>query len=193
MNWLDILLLLIAGLSLAASFRKGLAREVIGLLSVVLALLLGLWFYGTAGSFLAPHIESRQTANMAGFVLVFTGVLLAGVLVNYLVGKFLKATGLSFFDHLLGALFGLARGFLLCVALIFAMMAFSQAARPPEAVVGSRLAPYVLHGARVAAAMAPHEIKESFRKRYAQARGVWARALERGAAIGPAADKQGRQ
>jgi membrane protein required for colicin V production len=43
MNWLDIVLLLILVVSVFTSFRKGLSRELIGLVSVVLGLLLGAW------------------------------------------------------------------------------------------------------------------------------------------------------
>ena len=71
MNWLDVVLLLILAVSVVASFRKGFSREVIGLVSVVLALLLGTWFYGTASALLQPYLSSRSVANFAGFFLVF--------------------------------------------------------------------------------------------------------------------------
>ena len=48
MNWLDVVLLAVLAVSAALSFRKGLTREVVGLASVVLAILLGIWFYGSA-------------------------------------------------------------------------------------------------------------------------------------------------
>ncbi len=62
---------------------------------MVLGFVLGLWFYGWAGGFLAPYLSSRQAANFAGFILVFIGVLLAGALVSFVVGKFLKVIGRS--------------------------------------------------------------------------------------------------
>jgi len=130
MNWLDIVLLVILATSIITSFRKGFSREVISLVSVVLALLLGSWFYGTAGSFLLPYLSSRSMAMFAGFFLVFLGVILLGTVVSYSVGKFIKVTGLSFFDHVLGAVFGLARGLLIAVALVLGMMAFSPEKRP---------------------------------------------------------------
>jgi membrane protein required for colicin V production len=189
MNWLDIVLLLILGLSVAASFRKGLSREVIGLLSVVLALILGVWFYGTAGAFLEPYVSSRATANFAGFFLVFFGLLLAGALVSYLLGKFLKVTGLSLVDRLLGAGFGLLRGIVVAVALILGIMAFTPSEGAPVSVVNSRVAPYVVDAARVCAAMAPRELKEGFRKSYAQVKSAWGRALEKGIRSVPGTDK----
>ncbi len=179
MNWLDIALALIVIASVAASFRKGFTREVIGLVSVVLGLVLGLWFYGTAGSYLAPYLSSQRMANFAGFFIVFFGIILLGGIVGVVVGKFLRVTGLSFFDHLLGAGFGVVRGLLIAVALMAAVMAFAAGDRPPDAVVHSRLAPYVAGASRVFAAVAPHEFKEGFKKSYAQARQAWQKALSR--------------
>jgi membrane protein required for colicin V production len=180
MNWLDIILLVILATSIITSFRKGLSREVIGLVSVVLALLLGSWFYGTAGAFLLPYLSSRSMAMFGGFFLVFVAVILLGTLVSYSVGKFLKVTGLSFFDHTLGAVFGLARGLLVGVALVLGMMAFSPGEQAPRGVVNSRLAPYVVDTARVVSSIAPFELKEGFRKTYAQVKSAWGKALEHG-------------
>jgi membrane protein required for colicin V production len=171
------------------SFRKGLSREVIGLVSVLLALILALWLYGSAGVYLSPYISSRATAEIVAFFLVFVCVILLGSLVSYIVGKFLRVTGLSIFDHALGALFGAARGALVAVALVMGMMAFTPSDHPPAAVVNSRLAPYVADAARVFAAMAPHKLKEGFRKTYAQVKTAWGTALEKADPASPKAEK----
>ena len=180
MNWLDVVVLAILAVSVALSFRKGLVREVVGLVSVVLAILLGIWFYGTAGSLLVPYLSSRALANFAGFLLVFGAVMLVGHLVSYTIGKFLRVTGLSIFDHLLGAVFGALRGLLISVALIMAIMAFSQGDKPPSSVVHSCTAPYMVDAARGFAALAPHELKNGFRKTYDQVRWAWRQALGEG-------------
>jgi membrane protein required for colicin V production len=178
MNWLDILLLVILVWCVFTSFRKGLTREIVGLASVVLALLLGIWFYGTAGSLVAPYVSSRGVANLAGFLIVFAAVLLAGALVNVILGKFLRVTGLSIADHALGAVFGLVRAALIAVALVMGIMAFSPEGRPPAAVVNSRLSPYVASASRVFAAAAPHELKEGFRRTYGEVRSAWRHAAD---------------
>src|SRR5581483_7473269 len=128
----------------------------------------GSWLYGLVGGHLLPYLSSRAVANFAGFALVFCGVMLVGSLVSFIFGKFLKVTGLSFFDHLLGAGFGIVRGILISAALVMGIMAFAQGDRPPTAVVQSRMAPYVVDVARVVVALAPHELKEDFRKTYAR-------------------------
>lgn len=178
MNWLDVVLALILAASVVTSFRKGFSRELIGLTSVVIGLFAGSWFYGLAGSLLAPYLNSKTAANFAGFFLVFFAVVLLGSIVSLLVGRFLKFTGLSFFDRLLGAAFGLLRGALIGVAIVMGMMAFSPSDRPAKAVVESHIAPYLVDVARIAAAAAPHELKEGFRKTYAQVKDAWGKALE---------------
>jgi membrane protein required for colicin V production len=180
MNWLDVVLLIALAASVISSFRKGLTREVIGLVSVLLALVLGAWLYGSAGSFLLPYVSSRWVANFVGFMIMFGGVMLAGAVVSFTAGKMLKFTGLSVFDHMLGAGFGVVRGVLISTALVMAIMAFSPDGDPPSSVVRSRLAPYVVDTARVFAAMAPRELKDGFRRTYSQVKGVWANAVNRG-------------
>ncbi len=180
MNWLDVVLLLILAGSIVTSFRKGLSREIIGLVSVVVALLLGIWFYGTAGSYLLPYLSSRAAANFAGFLIVFCAIVLVGSVVSAIVGRFLRVTGLSFVDHALGALFGTVRGVVISIALLVAILAFSPGEKPPESVVQSRVAPYVTGAASFFAAIAPHELKEGFHKSYGQVKESWGHALDEG-------------
>jgi membrane protein required for colicin V production len=190
MNWFDWLLISILGVSTFLSFRRGFSREVIGLVSVVAALLAGIWFYGTAGSILLPYMSSRGLANFLGFLLVFGGVILAGGLVSFFVGRFLKITGLSIPDRLLGAVFGLLRGIVIAVALVMGAMAFSPDGHPPAAVVGSQVAPYVVDTARVLTALAPFELKEGFRKTYEAVREAWDHAVDKGVGKFPGEKKK---
>ncbi len=190
MNWLDILLLLILAASIFTSLRKGLSREIIGLVAVAAGLLLAIWLYGTAGGFLEPYVSSPAVAHFAGFCLVFFGALLAGSLVSYVAGRFLRVTGLSFFDHLLGAAFGLLRGVLIGVAVVMGLMAFSPPDGPPRSVVRSRVAPYVVDAARVVASMAPHEVREGFRKTYGEVKSAWGKTFENGIRKQPGPEKR---
>jgi membrane protein required for colicin V production len=179
MNWLDVILLLIIGASVIGSFRKGFSRQVIHLVAVVAGLVLGAWFYGRIAEYLEPHVSSPAGAKVAGFLIVFFGVVLVGAIISSIVGKFLRVTGLSIVDHLLGAVFGLLRGVLVAVAIIMAAMAFSKGSTPPRAIEESRTAPYISQAARLFAAMAPHELREGFHKSYEQAKVVWDRTVQK--------------
>ncbi|HLY16523.1 MAG TPA: CvpA family protein [Bryobacteraceae bacterium] len=180
MNWLDIVLLIVLVLSVVTSFSTGLAREVVGLVSMIAALVLAIWFYGTAGSLMLPFVSSPGVAHFCGFLIVFFGVLILGGIVGRLLGRMMKAVGLSFFDRLLGAGFGLVRGLLISISVVLALLAFTPGKSPPDAVVHSRVAPYVIDAARVFAAMAPRELKDGFRKSYGQVKTIWGNALKKG-------------
>lgn len=173
MNWLDIVLLLILVWSLAVGVARGFSRQAIGLISTIVAVIAGAWFYGPAGAFLQPYVSSRSIANLCGFALVFAGVMLAGALIAWALGKLLKWAGLSWFDRLLGGVFGLVRALLISIAIVMALVAFTPGPDPPRSVVRSRLAPYALDSANVLASVTPHELKAEFRKRYEQVKKIW--------------------
>ena len=175
-NWLDAAIVLILFISIITSVQKGFSREVIGLVAAFVGLLLGIWFYGTAGAWLQPYVSSSSIANFLGFLIVFVGVIIAGGLLSWVVSRVLRTVGLSWIDRMLGAAFGIARGLIVSVALVMIMVAFapgSTAATPPNAVVKSRLAPYVIGVSRVITQIAPYELKDEFHKRYEQVKRAW--------------------
>jgi membrane protein required for colicin V production len=190
MNWLDLVLLLVLAASVLSSFRKGLTREILGLISVIAAILAGCWLYGTAGSFLLPYVSSRAVANFLGFFLAFGATMLLGSVAGFIAGKFLTVTGLSILDHLLGAGFGILRGFLIAGALLLGVLAFSSGDAPPRVVARSHLAPYAIYTARGFAALAPHDLRQSFNKHYQQLKSIWERAVERDASSLPGREEE---
>ena len=171
MNWLDYVLIAILLVSVVMSARKGFSREIIGLAAAFFALILGMWFYGLAGSFLLPYVNSPRIANLIGFLLVVIAVLLCGSIVGWIVSRFLRTVGLSFFDRLLGAAFGLVRGLLVATAVLMAYMAFGpnvDSQTVSTSMANSRIAPWVLDASHLFVTVAPMELKTSFRKQYDQ-------------------------
>ncbi len=86
-----------------------------------------------------------------------------------IVKGFLKAVGLSFFDRLLGGLFGLVRGSIVCIALLTGYMAFGRIGNgkaAPAAVVHSEIAPFLLEASHIVVNAAPAELKSSFSAEY---------------------------
>jgi membrane protein required for colicin V production len=183
MNWLDLLLILILAASIASSFARGFTREVIGLAAAVAGLLCGLWFYRMAGSAVRTYVGSPEAANLIGFLLIFALALVIGWILSVLAGMAMKVVGLSWLDRLMGAAFGVARGVIISVALITAIVAWApgrDAKSPPQAVVQSRLAPYLIDAAHAASMAAPKELRDEFARRYEQVKRIWESALKRG-------------
>jgi len=178
LNWLDIVLLLVLGLSLIGGLKKGIAREIIGLIAAIVAFVCGLWFYGSAGSFLLPYVSHKGVANFIGFLGVFLGVVLLGTGVGFLLKMLLKWAGLSWLDRLMGGVFGILRGILFSIVLVLALMAFTPAP-PPSSVVRSRLAPYVIDAAHICPNMAPREVKDGVAASYEKVKAAWAEAVRK--------------
>jgi membrane protein required for colicin V production len=171
LNWLDIALIIVLSISTIRSFLKGFSREVIGLAAALFALVLGMWFYGLAGSYIAPYAGSPRVANLAGFLIVVLAVLVCGAIAGRIVRRFVRGIGLSFFDRVLGAVFGLLRGLLIAVSLLTAYIAFgphAETGAAPAAVIHSRIAPWLLEASRYFVAIAPMELKRSFRTQYSE-------------------------
>ena len=173
MNWLDYVLIFVLGFSVVQSFRRGFSREIIGLVAAACALVLGMWFYGDAGLMVKRWIHSDRAAHMIGFLLVVFAVLVLGSVVGSMVRRFISVVGLSFFDRLLGACFGLIRGVLIAIALLTGYIAFgprSAAKTAPAAVVHSQIAPYLMKASSIFVDAAPNELKRSFHEVYDEAR-----------------------
>jgi membrane protein required for colicin V production len=177
-NWLDFVLLLILGISVAGGIAKGFAKLVIGFVAAIAGFLCGLWFYGAAGAFLLPYVSHKGIANFIGFLLIFLGVVLVGALIGKLLGLLLKWAGLSWLDRLLGAVFGLLRGFVFAIALVLALLAFSPNP-PPRSVVGSRIAPYVIDAADLCAHLAPREVREGAKQSYEKVKQAWEEMIQK--------------
>lgn len=172
MNWLDFVLIAILAVSVVAGLLKGFTRAAIGLVTLILAVFCGLWFYGMPAGFLREYLSSQQLANFVGFMVIFVVVLLAGGLIGWGISKLMKVARISWLDRLAGCAFGVVRGVLLGAALVTAFMAFAPKS-PPASVAHSHVAPYVMHAARVVVAAAPHEVKNGFRNSYSRIKELW--------------------
>jgi len=165
---LDWLLLAILLYSIAISWFKGFVREVLGLITVLVAVLLAAWFYRGVGRLFKDVVRTENIALFFGFSLIFVMTLVAGFVVIWLVTKFMKFAKLQWADRLLGAAFGFIRGWVISAAILLALTAFEI---QTERLKGSELVPYFLPGSRVIAVMTPYEMKAKFLVGY--------RALER--------------
>jgi membrane protein required for colicin V production len=70
---------------------------------------------------LEPYIETDLLRLGASYLLLFVVTLMLGGMINYLVGEFVRMTGLSGFDRLLGTIFGFARGGVIILVMVAIM------------------------------------------------------------------------
>jgi membrane protein required for colicin V production len=161
LNWIDLLLLVVIGASVLAGFAAGFARVGVGFAAMIVGLFCGFWFYGIVAAYVLDYVSSRAIANLVGFFVIFSGVLIVGAIVGRVLAKFFKWVGLSWLDRLLGGAFGLVRGLVIAAGIVTVLLAFSPSP-PPGSVVDSKLMPYVISVSGIFAALTPREIKEAF-------------------------------
>jgi membrane protein required for colicin V production len=177
-NLLDILLILIVGVSVLTGWIAGFARVGIGFIAAICGILFGFWFYGIPAAWIHHYLHSQTASNLLGFFVVFGAIVSLGALVAKLLATFFKWTGLRWLDRLLGAGFGLVRGSLIAVAFIAVLLAFTP--KPlPNWMVDSKVLPYAIDASNIWAAMAPKALKQAFRESMDEIRKAWEMQLRK--------------
>ena len=118
MIWVDYFILAIIAVSALLSLWRGFIKEALSLASWVAALWVAMLFFDDLGRYLAQWIETNSVRSAVAFVILFVGTVIAGGIVNFLVGKLVEKSGLTATDRALGVLFGVARGVVIVSVLV---------------------------------------------------------------------------
>ena len=118
MTGFDYVVIGIVALSLLFGLWRGVVGEIIALVAWVLAIFVAVEFGAQVGAALFTGMSDPALRTLAGCVVIFVGVLVVMALFRMLVKSMVKALGLSVSDRILGMLFGLVRGVLVCMVLV---------------------------------------------------------------------------
>jgi len=165
-NWLDILLLVIIAITVIIGAIRGFVRQIIGLLAVILGLVLALKFY-PYGKEVFTFLRNEVLAQLLGFFLIFVIVLSVGWVINILLAKAVRGPFRSL-NHFMGAGFGLLKGLIICVVVVFGFLVFPVNTRILE---DSVLTPYCMEIADTAYNLIPQELKDKFKEAYQEVLG----------------------
>jgi membrane protein required for colicin V production len=172
LNWLDIALVLVILWSALSGLRAGLARVVIGLAATLIGLVAGFWCYRLVAAKLLPWVKTDTLANILGFLLILSGVLILGTLIASMLSSVFKWIGLSWFNHLLGGVAGFLRGALIISALLDFFVAFSPSPTP-GVLEHSQVLPYVSELSGWLVNLAPRELKDAFTQQIQNLHQIW--------------------
>jgi len=120
MTPLDIAIVAVLVLSMAWGMWRGFVREILSLAGWVLAFLAANAVAAQLGELLPASWAREEVRVLIAFIVVFVLVLSALTLVAALISKLFKKAGLGGVDRTLGALFGLARGVVILLAITLA-------------------------------------------------------------------------
>jgi len=117
---LDIAIVAVLLISMAWGIWRGFVREILSLAGWVLAFLAANAVAAPLGEALPESMARPEVRVLIAFVVVFVFTLSVTTLAAMLLSKLFKAAGLGGVDRTLGALFGLARGVLILLAVTVA-------------------------------------------------------------------------
>ncbi len=169
-TYLDIVFVLIILTSTGFALFKGLAREIISLVSLVGGLILAAFFYRTVGRWILDLARTEAVANLTAFIAIFVGCLVIGAVASFIVNRLIKKASLEWVDRLMGGIFGFLRGWAVSSILALALIAFPAR---QEILARSVFAPFLFAGARAAVLVVPQELKLKFDEEYRKILQTW--------------------
>ena len=145
MNYLDIIIAIILLLFGVKGFRKGLIIEVVTLLAFAVGIYGAMHFSDFTAEHLKEFMEiNPKYLNTTAFVLTFILLVILVNIIGRMVTKLIQAMNLGFFNKLGGALFGMAKGVLLCSIMVMVLNNFQLLGIvKPEVREQSKLYPYI--------------------------------------------------
>lgn len=148
LNVVDIVILAIFIISILIGFGRGLVSEILSLLVIIAAFVVAILFANslavymthTAGLMTDQGAAATTGTNTAeavsymavgvSFAILFVVTLFVGMVVKMVLNLMLSATGLGFGNRILGGIFGLVRGYLINLAMIFLVQLSPFASQP---------------------------------------------------------------
>lgn len=121
MSIIDWVIVAILAVSSLISLKRGFVKESLSLATWIIAFVVARAFSGHLSSLLIGSIETDSLRWILAFVILFAATLIVGALLNHLLSHIIKATGLSGTDRVLGMVFGLIRGAIIIVIIIYGL------------------------------------------------------------------------
>lgn len=118
MTIFDYLVLFVLACSVLISTLRGLVKEILSLLSWIVAFVVANAYGETVAPWLPQMIEGNTLRLIVSFLALFVGVRILMGLLSMTLDAVIKASGLTLADRGLGGLFGLARGLVLVMAAV---------------------------------------------------------------------------
>lgn len=118
MTGFDYVVIGIVAVSLLFGLWRGVVGEVIALVAWGVGIFAAIEFGAAVGHSVFAGLSDPALRTLAGCVVIFVGILVSMAVLNMVVRSMVKALGLSVSDRILGMIFGLARGVLVCMVLV---------------------------------------------------------------------------
>lgn len=119
MIWADWFLLGALVISILIGVWRGFTREILGLVSWIVAAVAAIVFAPHTVGWLEPRIHTPSLRIAASYAIVFFAALVLGAIVTTLASMLVRKSMLSGVDRMIGGGFGLVRGVLMGVLMVW--------------------------------------------------------------------------
>jgi membrane protein required for colicin V production len=123
MNWLDIVIIVIAAFFGLFGLWQGAIRALFGVAGLVGGIVLAGRYYQALASILSP--SGAIWSEVAGYALILIASLVIAGVIGWLVSHLVHITMLGWLDRLIGFVLGAAVGCLLCAAILAIISRYS--------------------------------------------------------------------
>ncbi len=171
MNLLDWILIILIGLSTLYGLFRGLIKEVISLLAVIIGLVGASRCYEGAFPLLKGLGLSEQVAKILSFVILFIIIFIALVLIGKLLHKFIHAISLGWINRLGGIGFGFIRGIIVS-GIIIIILTITLSEKAPF-LTESKLTPQIMNISKVLLSLVPEDLQRRFMEQEKKLKEFW--------------------
>ena len=153
MNWLDIVIIVVAVLLGLAGLRQGIIRTVFGIAGLIGGIVLAGRYYDGLAALLSP--SGATWANIAAYAIILFATLIVAGVIGWLVAKLVHFAALGWLDRLVGCILGVVIGGLICAAVLAIVLKYYPST---EAVISqSGLARFLMEQFPLLLALLPGE------------------------------------
>jgi len=139
MNWFDIVLIAVLILSTVVGIWRGFINMVLPLIGIIIGIVLAGLYAPTVGGWLP--IDNAEHAAWSGYAIIMVGTLVVSIILAVILTRFVHLTLLGWLDRVLGGIFGLALGALICAASLAACVKYGLGT---DFIQGSGIAQFML-------------------------------------------------
>jgi len=173
MNLLDVILIVVIAFSSLYGLFKGLVKEVISLLALIVGLIGASRFYEGVSPLLKDLGLGEQVARIFSFIIVFVVIFVALILIGKLIHKLVHSIFLGWLNRLGGIGFGFIRGIIVSGIIIMILTIVLSEKAP--ILSESKLAPHIMSVSGVLVSLVPDDLQKRFKEKEKELREFWDR------------------
>jgi membrane protein required for colicin V production len=123
-NWLDLLILAVLAFSTWRAYASGFIRELVVLVSVILAIPIAGALYSRMFPKVNPIFDNEDLSAVISFLSILAGVIIGGNVLAHLLKRTAEMLNLGALDRLAGAAFGFLKAALVIQAILIVLVRY---------------------------------------------------------------------